>query len=107
MRRQVVEIECDRCARVERVPVVVGVDLATEGEDWTALTVALKVDGKLEVQFSLRTLCTPCTKTVKNHLEAIRKPIKGASPNRRVQQLGQAPIPRIDPGAKKKAQGHP
>lgn len=112
MRRQVVEIQCDRCQRVETVPLVVGVDLAA-GPDSTALVVALMVDGKSEIQFTMEALCTPCTKTVRNHLQAIRKPIKGASPNRQpVQPLPLTPLPSqvhplVDLGAKKKAQGRP
>jgi hypothetical protein len=112
MRRQVVEIQCDRCERVERQPVedgvgqVLGIDPAS-GEDWTALVVCLMVDGKPVVQFAMKTLCTPCTKTVKNHLEAIRKPIKGSSPNRKALPPATTSSSVVDLGAKKKAQGRP
>lgn len=116
MRRQVVETQCDRCERVETAPVIAGWDPAA-GDDWTALVVALMVDGKPVVQFALKTLCTPCTKTVQNHLEAIRKPIKGASPNRKTAPAPPPPPqsaalpkpvhPVIDLEAKKKAQGRP
>jgi hypothetical protein len=114
MRRQVVEIECSRCKRVEHRPVTPrgpdtpkDVDWAS-GPDSTALTVALIVDGKPVVQFSFTDLCTPCIKAVGNHLEAIQKSIKGASPNRGAgPALARPPNSVVELGAKKKAQGHP
>jgi hypothetical protein len=109
MRRQVVEIECSRCKRVEHRPGVVRPDAPNVdwgGPDTNALTVCMVVDGKPLVEFSFTDLCTPCAKAVGNHLEAIQKSIKGASPNRGASPA-RPPNSVVELGAKKKAQGHP
>lgn len=127
MRRQVVEIECSRCKRVERQTIVKGADLPgvdwASGPDTTVLSVMLMNNGKPVLQFTFSELCAPCFKTVLNHLEAIRKHIKGASPDRAPTKPSPSPVlqpgPRaLDPGiailaddkvvelgAKKKVQG--
>jgi hypothetical protein len=108
MRRQVVEIECGRCDRIERQDLV-GVDLAAPGS--TSFTAVLLVSGERVMDLHFDELCKPCTKTVRNHLEAVSKEIKKASPNRAADSkellLGIAPHAHLDPGAKKKVQGAP
>lgn len=71
-RKQVVEIACDRCARTEY--------REDDPGHVDHLAFNASMDG-MTVQF--KDLCTPCLKTVKNHLEAIGKKIDGLSPDRK------------------------
>lgn len=76
MRKQVVEVQCERCARVEH----------READPKTANLTKFQgsfyttAEGDQSVDFD--DLCEPCAATVKQHFDAIRKPIKGLSPKR-------------------------
>lgn len=72
-RKQVVEIQCDRCSRTEH--------REEEEKQGLASSDFVATMGALRVQFN--DLCTPCQKTVKNHLEQIGKKIDGLSPDRK------------------------
>ena len=108
MRRQVVEIACSRCSRIERKPPSGSESDLGQGEAFEAV---LFLEGEAAVRVSFPELCTPCMKTVRHHLEAIAKSIKGASPNRQAapktaeELVGTSDI--LELGAKKKAQGGP
>jgi len=69
-RRQVVEVQCDRCSRIEHAP-----------ENQLARKITIEVTGQGPVVFE--DLCTPCWKTVNNHLEQACKKIEGVSPERK------------------------
>lgn len=72
MRKQVLQIQCSRCDRVET--------LEEEVKPQAAHAFQARM-GDLTV--SWEDLCTPCCKTVKNHLEAIAKKVEGVSPDRK------------------------
>ena len=101
MRRQVVEIACSRCKRIEHRPVAPG---AIDAQSTTLL--AVLVDGDIERTIQFEELCGPCMKTVQTHFEAIGKLLEGVSPAR-----GKVPDPIVSDvrelGGKKKGQGHP
>lgn len=85
MRKQVVEIECARCDRVEHRD--------DDGRDKTPTHVFLAkifAEGPGEEDFEVKfeDLCTPCKRTVRAMLEQIGKHIEGVSPDRSPKKPG-------------------
>jgi hypothetical protein len=79
-RKQVVEVQCDRCTRTEhRHEKAFPEKTHKEGEE----TYAFFGTGEGLTPVKFKDLCTPCQKTVKNHLEQIGKKIDGLSPDRK------------------------
>lgn len=72
-RKQVVEVQCDRCPRVEyrELPV-------QDKHGGLELTIA-RGDG---LTFAFEDLCTPCQKACAVHVEAIIKKLDQVSPDR-------------------------
>jgi hypothetical protein len=81
-RKQVVQIQCDRCTRTETRDITKQDLHAPEGKNKVLTFGAQLTDpaGPLEVMFE--DLCTPCMRTVRNHLEQIGKKMDGPSPDR-------------------------
>jgi len=105
MRREVVEVVCGRCKRKEYIPTIAGVDLAAPGAG--SFTATLVMQGEKVLEISFDELCPPCSTTIRNHLEAIKR-IQKASPSTRVRHMKKVSSSSIllaDSGAKKKAQG--
>ena len=90
--RTVVEVQCDRCSRIEEV-------------DGDSKAVPTSFEGRMfDLSIRFEDLCTPCTRTVKNHLEAIGKKLDGVSPDRVAKYAEEeAPISEKKLGAKKVA----
>jgi len=63
-RKQVLEIKCDRCGRVETQPIL-------EGEDGSS-KVALKLEHGGKVT-EYEDLCTRCDQAIENYVKQIRK----------------------------------
>ena len=88
-RKAVLEIQCDRCTRIEHredAP-----PSFREGAQ-AALHVALG-DGQV---YSFQDLCSPCERTIRNHLSAIVKKIDGPSPDRQLKSLEEIEVlPRV------------
>jgi hypothetical protein len=74
-RKAVVEVQCDRCTRTEHREV-------SEADKRGNIAFDASMNG-VEMHVSFDDLCTPCMKTVKNHLEQIGKKIDGLSPDRK------------------------
>lgn len=84
-RRQVVEVQCSRCDRVEVQELDTSIQPADQPEESPAaqLRATLYQAGEknaLVVKFE--DLCTPCQRTVRALLEQIGKRIDGVSPDR-------------------------
>ena len=96
-RKQVVEVECSRCSRVEkREPSEdVGGSMSFEARLSNGLPATQK--GTEQLVIRLEDLCAPCYKTVRSHLEAIGKRIEKLSPNRKVAPKVVADIVRTGP----------
>lgn len=75
-RKAVVEVQCDRCTRVEHR----GVDTDNVGHHVKDAVFSAYMAGAAPVTF--QDLCAPCFRAVANHLEAIGKKIDGLSPDR-------------------------
>jgi hypothetical protein len=80
--KKVIEVQCDRCKRVEYLDLE-GPPL--EEDEATTLTV---VFGTTRVSFD--DLCKPCRKTVKGYIEKIAKEIEQKSPERGAKSKGQS-----------------
>lgn len=83
--REVVEIRCDRCKRVEYrdiQEVAAGPLLVLT---WSGVTLTFK------------DLCEPCIKTIKNYVNKVATALEGKSPDRAKKKTslpeGQAPLP--------------
>ena len=73
-RKKVVEINCDRCSRVEYLE---------EEPNKSGNILHLRFhNGESVIELSYEDLCGPCVRTVQRKLEEIAKDIKGRSPNR-------------------------
>ena len=83
-RKQVVEIQCDRCVRVEHRTVA----------DDDIHTTSFKGQMGPEVPTTFEDLCTPCLNTVRSHMEQITKKLTGLSPDRAVKPTTETPIVR-------------
>lgn len=71
--KTVLEIQCDRCTRSEeRVITESSGELAERAFTGMMFGMTVRFDD----------LCTPCLRTVKNHLEQIGKKLEGVSPDR-------------------------
>ncbi len=86
-RKQVVEVQCDRCARVEH-----RVDQGTKHE--TTLYVSFVKTDSSHLEAAFEDLCGPCRETVEGHLMAATKKIDGQSPDRK-KKAGDDPVERI------------
>lgn len=76
-RQQMVQVRCDRCKRVEYVPV----DSNKDVEAKFVLAFQPSGGGK-QVNLEFKDLCSPCEKTVSKLIEGIARDIKGKSPKR-------------------------
>jgi hypothetical protein len=88
-RQKVVEIKCDRCSRIEYKK-------ASSNGELKSVSLAANLKGTQDdVSIAFEDLCSPCTKTVANHLSAIIKDFKGKSPDRKskAKEEGGAPPP--------------
>ena len=79
-RKQMIEVKCDRCKRVEYVPI------KKEKKEEASLDLEFKpsaggTHGRIKLKFN--DLCSPCEKTIKNLIESIAREIKGKSPDRK------------------------
>lgn len=93
MRRQVLEVQCSRCARVETVPS----EKAAEKVEHHVFEARL---GEMKVEFE--DLCTPCQRTVHALLEQIGRKIDGVSPARAGRSKAKAtpePVAKVLPHA--------
>lgn len=84
MRRQVVEVQCARCARKQLV------DESTVTDFFQATLNSTVIE--------FEDLCTPCFKTIEKLLEAISRKIDGLSPDRQMKRK------KKEIGAKEKSQ---
>lgn len=75
-RKKRVEVQCDRCERVEYV------DESQADNKKLHVTLSSELMGKPIREICYEDLCKVCMRTVLNHLDAISKEIKGKSPDR-------------------------
>lgn len=102
-RKQVVEIECSRCQRVETRP---GVEPETVPSPSHAFSARLQdAEGK-EFVVSFEDLCGPCQRTVRALLEQIGKRIEGVSPDRKAAPKKDQPVAK-EKGAANGSTPHP
>jgi hypothetical protein len=80
-RKQVVEVACSRCQRVETVhPAHPDKMVPTEKPEPTFRAI---LQGSEPLVVSFEDLCTPCMRTVRALLEQVGKRIEGMSPDRK------------------------
>lgn len=81
-RKQMIEVKCDRCKRIEYVPA------SSKETDKAKLELRFRPSGKkprvkeVDLELEFDDLCSPCENTVKNLIESIAREIKGKSPDR-------------------------
>lgn len=93
-RKQVVEIECARCARVEYQDAdgAMGVSDVPVFEGRLALP-----SGTDDIRVRFSDLCSPCLRTVKALIEQIGRKIDGVSPNRPEKKVSEAKKRKEEP----------
>jgi hypothetical protein len=70
--KTVIEVQCDRCTRTEE----------RDGDLSKEVNLAAFEGRMFGLAVRFEDLCTPCLRTVKNHLEQIGKKLEGVSPDR-------------------------
>ena len=103
-RKQVVEVQCDRCTRIEHRTEDVR-ELPGEGSNPPRKTFQAdlvvphpeKASTNLLKRVEFEDLCGPCRSTVQQHLEQIGKKIDGMSPDRKKdkEEAETSPVPIV------------
>jgi hypothetical protein len=97
MRKPMVEVQCERCRRVE---------YRDQDKDIPSTFIARLADGDTTLfEIEMGDLCAPCLRTVAGHLEAITKSFKGKSPSRGAKKKGPdvKSVPQVDVVAAEKS----
>lgn len=84
-RKQIVQVSCDRCARIEEREEVEESTPRSMYDFRADILVPTEKDSAAMATVLFQDLCGPCYKTVHHHFDMIRRTLAGVSPDRKKQ----------------------